>query len=341
MKLKPRLLLHLLGPMLLALLIWKAGPAELLDILRQAEPGWLLVAFLLNLPQLGLKAWRWHRLVRWQGMRLPYARALLAYFSSLLVGFLTPGRLGEMAKAVTLKVECGVTFARGLSSVVLDRTFDMYLLLALGSIGIFQFSFVGAAISWPAFIAICLLLLIPLLFLHASVARAAGEILAGLPLLNKKRELILEKVNQFAEGLTVLTPKRLLECAVWTGAAYFIFFVQCLCCARALGITQVRLIDMSFMMSATNFISFIPISISGLGTREASLVYFMARLPMPYGRELAVAFGLTLFLVLFVGGGLIGLVAWQFAPLGLRGAIDDWKARRGRGEAEGGTGLET
>jgi uncharacterized protein (TIRG00374 family) len=320
--------IHLIGPLLLALLVLKVGPLKLWGLLQHAEIGWLLLAFILNLPQLGLKAWRWHRLVRWQGMRLSYGRALLAYFSSLLVGFLTPGRLGEMAKAITLKVECGVSFATGLSSVVVDRMFDMYLLLALGSVGILRFSFVGTQISWPSFLVICVVLALPLLFIHEHAARRLGLLAARLPGLNRKRAALESKVEQYAAGLSVLRPARVLECGVWTTLAYLIFFIQCLCCARGLGLNGIRLMDMSFMMAATNFISFVPISISGLGTREACLVYFMARLPVAYGTDQAVAFGLSLFLVLFVGGGLLGLASWQFAPLGLRAAIGDWKRTR-------------
>ncbi len=324
--LKPAL--HFVGPLLLLLLIWRAGPNALWNIFRRAHPGWLFLAFLLNFPQLGLKAWRWHRLVQWQGMRLSYSRTLLAYFSSLLIGFLTPGRLGEMAKAITLKEECGVSFAAGLSSVVADRMFDMYLLLVLGMLGILQSSFVGTRISWPAFLLVSILFMFPLLFLHERSVRRMGDLITAVPGVNRHKDSIKLKINQYAAGLTILTPPRLLKCMLWTLAAYGFFLIQCELTAHALRITNIRLLDMSFMMAATNFISFIPISISGLGTREACLVYFMARLPVSYGQELAVAFGLALFLVFFVGGGAIGLVAWQIAPLGVRGAVKSFRKKR-------------
>ncbi len=112
---------------------------------RRLDPWWLLAGFLLNIPQIGLKALRWFMLVRWQGMRFNYRQAFLSYFGSLLIGFITPGRLGEMVQAVTLRNECGVPLARGLSSVILDRVFDMYLLLTLGSLGIVRFAVVARA----------------------------------------------------------------------------------------------------------------------------------------------------------------------------------------------------
>lgn len=316
----PRQLVRLLryaGLALLAGLIVYAGPQRLWEAAAQAAPAWLLAAWLLNVPQVGLKALRWQRLVNWQGIALAYPRALTAYFGSLFVGFLTPGRLGEMAKAVTLKVESGVSLARALSSVVIDRVFDMYLLLPLGAFGIVRYAVVGRELSWPAFALLCALLIAPLALLHARTARAAGRALAALPLLRRRRAWLLERVEQFADGLRVLTPARIAASALLTLASYGIFFAQCLLCAWALGI-ELPYLDICLLMAATNFISFVPISISGLGTREACLVFFLSRVTPPIAPAVAVAYGLVMFFVFFVGAGLIGFVCWQWAPIALR-----------------------
>ena len=319
--------LRFVGLALLAGLIFYAGPDKMFAVARNSKPLWLLVAFVLNVPQLGLKAFRWFLLVRWQGLNLPYPRALLAYFGSLLVGFLTPGRLGEMAKAYTLKHECGVSFTHGLSSVVLDRAFDFYLLLSLGTLGVLRFAVVGTLLSWPVFVGICVLLLLPLLFLSEPLVRWVGGRMATLPLFHSKAEWIEEKVGQFADGLAVLTPGRILVCIGLTLLAYSVFFLQCLVSAWALGFS-LDLLDLVLLMAATNFVSFAPISISGLGTREACLVYFLARVQPPHAEATAVLFGLSLFLVLFVGGGLIGFLCWQWAPIGLRKAAQEARDAR-------------
>ena len=320
-------LLHWLGPILLVLLIFKAGPRNLLEHLRHANPWWLLLAWALNLPQLGLKAYRWYRTVRWQGIRLGYGRALLAYFSSLLVGFLTPGRVGEMAKVFTLKYECGVPIARGLSSVIFDRVFDLYLLLVLGSFGLIRYSLVGTVFSWPVLAAIVLLFALPLPLLNERVVRWLGERLGRMPFLGRRAEKIKEKADQFADGLATMTPGRLAICVLLTLASYTFFFLQCTLCAWALGFTA-PFLDLVFLMAATNLMSFIPISISGLGTREACLIYFLARIQPPQPASVAVTYGLMLFLVLFIGGGLIGYVCWQWAPIGLRQAVQDVRLAR-------------
>jgi hypothetical protein len=315
-------MLRLIGVMLLFFLIGYAGPRELLSHLSGASAGWLLLGFLLNLPQLGLKALRWHALVRWQGIAFSYPRAFLAYFSALLIGFLTPGRLGEMAKAFALKHETGVGLPRALTSVVLDRVFDLYLLVVLGMLGIFRFALLGPVISPPLFGLIVLFFLIPLAFLNANAVRWCGARLAALPYLDRRREWLHAKVGEFAEGFATLTFGRLIAGGALTAAAYAIFFLQCWCCARALGFT-LPLVDLVLMMAVTNLIGFLPFSISNLGTREASLAFFFTLIAPPLPASLAVGWGLSQFLVLFVGGGLIGFVCWQIAPMGMRRAVEE------------------
>jgi uncharacterized protein (TIRG00374 family) len=316
--------LRLIGVALLALLIVRVGPGKLARALAHASPWWLLLGFALNLPQIGLKAFRWRLTVNWQGIRFGYRQSLLAYFGSLLVGFLTPGRLGEMAKAFVLREEAGVGLARAFSSVVLDRVFDLYFLVVLGAIGFFRFALVGPVLSHGAFALFCIVFFIPLPFLNARVARWAARVAAGAPLLRGRRAWLLTKADEFAEGLAVLTPPRLLACVALTIAAYAIFFAQCACCSMALGFA-LPVADMVLMMAVTNLIGFIPISISNIGTREAALVYLFAHMTPPLPAELAIGWGLGQFLVLFAGGGLIGFICWQIAPLGMRRALGQAK----------------
>jgi uncharacterized protein (TIRG00374 family) len=316
--------LRLIGVALLALLVVRVGPAKLATILSKASLDWLLLGFALNLPQIGLKALRWRLTVNWQGIRFGYRQSLLAYFGALLVGFLTPGRLGEMAKAFVLRQEAGVGLARAFSSVVLDRVFDLYLLVVLGAIGFFRFALVGPVLSRGAFAVFCIVFFIPLPFLNARVARWAARVAARAPLLRGRRDWLLDKADEFAEGLAVLTPARLAICVGLTIAAYAIFFAQCACCSKALGFA-LPVGDMVLMMAVTNLIGFIPISISNIGTREAALVYLFAHMTPPLPATLAVGWGIAQFLVLFAGGGLIGFVCWQIAPLGMRHALGQAK----------------
>ncbi|GAI33117.1 unnamed protein product [marine sediment metagenome] len=70
------------------------------------------------------------------------------------------------------------------------------------------------------------------------------------------------------------------------------------------------------IMAITNIFTFLPISISGLGTREAILSFLL--LPRGISLELILAYSLEVLLVFFVAGGLMGVVAWFLKPVDIK-----------------------
>ncbi len=317
--------LRWIGVVLLLLLVYIAGPARLFEAVSRVNPGWLLLAFLLNIPAIGIKAFRWWTLLRRQGIHLAYGTALASYFSALLVGFLTPGRVGEMVRVITLKHHAGVGYARGFSSVVADRLFDLWLLLLLGLFGIFRFSIAGQGDWFWLVIPVFLLVFLPVFLLRADWVRIMGMKLVGVRPLKRNRHRIETRVDEFASSLaSTMTLRYAMCCVVMTLASYTIFFLQCGLCATALGFS-VPVIDLVLLMAVTNLAGFLPLAPSNLGTREACLGWFLSRLSQPQPLEVGIAWGLLQFLVLFVGGSLIGLICWQFSPLGLKEVIKELK----------------
>ena len=69
-------------------------------------------------------------------------------------------------------------------------------------------------------------------------------------------------------------------------------------------------------MSISNFISFIPISISGLGTRDSVLIYLFSMIGL--SSEYAVSMATLVFIIFFVFGGLIGYISFLKRPLDIK-----------------------
>ena len=98
---------------------------------------------ILNIPHLFIKSYRWNYLLKQQSINYSAVQSFLVYMSSLYVGFITPGRLGEFVKTLYLKSDKGINISKGFSSVLVDRLFDLYLLIILGFIGIWKFGILG------------------------------------------------------------------------------------------------------------------------------------------------------------------------------------------------------
>ena len=113
--------LRILGPVLLVYLLLRIGLVEILEILRHTHILEVMAAVVLVLPLILIKTLRWQGILRAQGISMSLGEAFLAYFASLFIGFLTPGRLGEFVRALYVQEvsqgKSGIAF----SSVLVDR----------------------------------------------------------------------------------------------------------------------------------------------------------------------------------------------------------------------------
>jgi uncharacterized membrane protein YbhN (UPF0104 family) len=121
--------------------------------------------------------------------------------------------------------------------------------------------------------------------------------------------------GRFPKSLRPLLMPGLVVPLVLTLMAYALFFAQAQLLAVALDL-KVGIIYLAVCLSVAGMVTLLPISFSGLGTRDAILIALFA--PLGLAAEQAVAFSPLFFLTFYVGGGIYGAVAWQLKPLAER-----------------------
>jgi uncharacterized membrane protein YbhN (UPF0104 family) len=288
------------APLLLGAVIWVAGPRAMADALRQADAGWLLAGLASSIVSNIASAWRWAALARWLGHPVAFGWALAVYFRAVAVNALLPGAVvgGDMFRAWALR-QRGCPMAEAGSSVVLDRLSGLWILYALGAIGLF----VGASdarlqtlrallhlpAAWPAqpmaLALLALVLLLPLALLAAW--RASG---VGAP-----RLAMLRHDGALAQYALQALSSFVVQ--VFSVGAFA-------CAARAFGVDlPAWLIAVTavpiFLMAA------LPVSFGGWGTREAataaSWAAFGVAAPLAVG--VSIAYGVYALVQAF--GGLL------------------------------------
>lgn len=307
-------LLRLLGIGLLIVLLTRLNLGRVLETLQQANFFLVMLAVLAVIPLIWLKTLRWQGLLRSQAVEFPIRPALLAYFGSLFIGFLTPGRLGEFVKAIHVSRDCEVPAAQAFSSVLGDRLFDLYTLLVVGGAALLN-STVGITEALELVASIVLLSLPLVVFLNNATFGLIQRF--GLKLGSFGRKL-------FAPGGWLVEMRQSLRqtkswalvAAALTILAYAVFFGQCYLLALALGI-PVGPIHISCAVALGSLVTLLPVSISGLGTREAVIVVYLNALGVT--EEKALAFSLLVFVTFYIAGGLMGAVAWCMKPIPLAG----------------------
>ena len=113
-------------------------------------------------------------------------------------------------------------------------------------------------------------------------------------------------------GLRRLTFKWLVWAVLLTVLAYGIFFGQCYLLAQSLDL-DVGFIPIMFAVAYGSLVTLVPISISGLGTREATMIAYLNSAGV--NAEAALSFSLLVFVTFYVAGGVIGAVAWWLKPV--------------------------
>src|ERR687885_1237687 len=105
-------------------------------LLLHADPLDIALSILLFIPFLAIKAWRWQIILRDLKVPIGMGEALRLYALGLGAGMLTPGNVGDAVKAAYFR-ERGL--GQAIVSVVLDRVWDVLILLLLAGSGIFLF----------------------------------------------------------------------------------------------------------------------------------------------------------------------------------------------------------
>jgi uncharacterized protein (TIRG00374 family) len=219
-----------------------------------------------------LKAFRWHRMLRAQGITLPPKVTLAAFLSGLFYGQITLGRVGELFRVEAL-LERGVGTGAALASSILDRLLDLFLVLLAGSV-------LGAFVIGNVRVAALAFVLMTL----GGLATWAGIDTIGHPNPSPKvtrffasfaarpfLDRIGKLVRELATGLYPMTrPGPLAEALLWTVIAWGFYFEALFVLADGLHI----LISQIVLMATAAFAALsalLPVTISGLGARE--LIY--------------------------------------------------------------------
>jgi uncharacterized protein (TIRG00374 family) len=303
---------RLLGLILLVVLLTRLDLHQVYQTLRQANPFLMIVAVLVIIPLILVKTIRWQVILRSQDIRFALWPAFLAYFGSLFIGLLTPGRLGEFVKAIHVSRAGQVSAARAFSSVLADRLFDLYALLCVGGMALLTLT--AGKTGFGVVLGAMALITVPItLFLNETTfgwLQRSGSKWCG-PVAQR---LFGSSgwLQEIREGLCQLTWSKLMMTIGLTALAYLIFFGQGYLLALALKL-PVGFGPISYAIALGSLVTLLPISISGLGTREAAMIAYLSTVGI--AAEAALSFSLLVFLIFYIGGGLIGAIAWWIKPV--------------------------
>jgi len=316
MKIKS-LILKLIGIILFMFILTKIDLKSFFNLLRDINLYYFIGAVLLLFPMLFIKAYRWNYLKKTQNINYKLSDSILMYGSGIYIGLLTPGRIGDFIKVLYLKND-GNSAGKSFVSVFIDRIADLLFLIIFGYIGMFFFIHLfRKQVYILSFIFIILLLIIIFAVTKKELAKNLLRKIFGFFIPAKYKEKTKINFNDFYNDLKILNRKKIFKVSLITVLVWMIYFIQIFLLANALNI-NISFIYLSVCACIAGLITLIPISISGIGTRDITLIVLFSFLGI--SRESAVAVSM-LILSMSIVMALIGLACWLKKPVRFSKAI--------------------
>jgi len=291
---QPRTIVSLVLPILLLLLFVRSLPGfhleELPGKVLAANPALLLVAFVVFYLGFPLRGWRWARLVRATGYRLPVFDATEIIFVSWLVNCLVPAKLGDLYRAWLLKINSPVSLSRTFGTVFIERILDLFAIVTLGLAA----GFVSFRSGLPTDVKIVFAIGVGFVVLLAAalltMRNFGRRILLRLPLPHR----IVEFYDRFEEGVFASIGMRALpRLVVITGFIWATEAMRLYLVVQALGLPNVHLgISGAFFVAlSASLLTAVPLTPAGIGFVEGGVV---GLLTIVYGVSQTDALAITL-----------------------------------------------
>ncbi|MGB3715305.1 MAG: lysylphosphatidylglycerol synthase transmembrane domain-containing protein [Candidatus Promineifilaceae bacterium] len=277
----------------LAIVLWRIPLGEVLQVLRDATWSWALVAFLLVVASLFLRAFRWQILLRGLNASVGYLRLAELYFAgNFFNAFLPSGFGGDAVRIMEVARDVPGSIAAG--TVIVDRITGLVMLFVMALLVLpFRPEGFPTTLAWIILISCLAGLSASLILLQGSLIRRFGAWLPGKlsPVGDGPVARVLQAVQgcgwkAIAGALGVSTVFNIMLVGWWYAAG------------QALG----------YEIPYTHYLLVVPLlslallvpSIGGLGVREllAPYLFTSANLDSSDAAAQAVALSLLVFIIM-------------------------------------------
>lgn len=231
---------------------------DLLVALRHIIPEFLLIGIAICLAAWVLRGWRYRKILAGLNYTVKMTVSMACIFVSQTVNLVVPARLGDFVRVFILKHEYNTTYSEGVSSIVVERIFDIFTVALLGAISIF---FVINAPSW-----FLTLIIVPLV---AGVAFFAFLVVVGrFSSANKYIAIILNMLHEIKRAS--LTPRSIV---LLGSSSILIWLLDILVCYAVVMMFEQQIPFAVVVLAVVigNLVKAVPLTPGGMGTYELSL----------------------------------------------------------------------
>lgn len=231
---------------------------DLVVAIRHILPLYLAIAVAICLCAWWLRGWRYHTILKSLNYSVSVTVSTACIFVSQTVNLIIPARLGDFVRIFILKHEYGTTYSEGISSLVVERIFDIVTVALLGAVSLL---FILNAPAWFTTLIIAPLAAGALFFLFLLfIGRFSSE--------NKYLTIILNMLHEIRRASL-----NIRSIAFLSISSIIIWLLDVLVCYAVVRMfdEQIPFVIIILAIVIGNLVKAVPLTPGGMGTYEAAL----------------------------------------------------------------------
>jgi uncharacterized protein (TIRG00374 family) len=251
--------------------------SDLLEAIKTANPVYFVAAVAVCVVAWTLRGWRYKLILNGLGIRPTLGFSMACIFVSQTANLVIPARLGDLVRVFLLKHQYDTTYSQGISSILVERIYDIMTVALIGLVSIpFFLNFPNEYYA---------LIVVPLVggAIFFAVLMFAGRIQSE----NRVVRIILQMLEEIRTVSLSLRSMILLG-----GLSVVIWLVDIAVCIFVVLMFQAPLDIASVALAIVvgNLVKAVPITPGGLGTYEFTVAAILQRGGIPHVTATLVAF---------------------------------------------------
>jgi uncharacterized protein (TIRG00374 family) len=294
-------LLPIIGIIILLLIISSLDLQKIINIFSKINPIYSIMSFFVVIPLILLANIGWQLLLEKQRIKVSFWYSIKNFFIGYFYGFITPGAFGAYTRSLYLSEESRVPLLKCVSNLIIFNTIEFISLLFVGAIGAIYLSSIYPSLFFIIILVIIIVISLFLIFYKDKKSKALFVKIVKFRLFATIKDKLENSIESFYEDLPkfkdVILPF-VISVSGWVLKYILMFFIA------KLFFINIPFLYFIMIMAVTGVISSLPISIYGLGTREAALISMLNFWNIP--RENVVSFSLFWFVIIWIAPSVFG-----------------------------------
>ena len=296
-----KVLLPLIGIGIFIYIIHDIGVEKIGGALSNINPLYFFISLSIFLPRIIMSTYKWKMIADKQGIEVGLISLIKLNIIGLFYGTITPLWLGDYIRIPYLREETNEPFGKCASNVLIDQAIEFAALFILALIGSLILLNQFPSLFLILFSLFVIFISVAIFFKEKGRSKKILKIAYAIFIPKKLKPFMANEFHSFYESMPSL--KFLVIPLFIELVSYTLFFTQIYILALSFSIT-IPFFSFIFIYPIASLISLIPVTVSGLGTREGALIHLFSLYGIAGETTVAISLGgyiITMLVPSFIG----------------------------------------